>query len=117
MMMNQATIPLPHPAVVLWGRVGDLTIDATLKEGAMTTHPRCDACGMPMTQPSQHAKGNPQSRYCLYCTNIAGHLKSREDIREGMIQYVMKLEDWPREKAAVDVERKMATLPAWTGAA
>jgi hypothetical protein len=114
--METAFLTMSRPAVILGMTVGDLTIDATLKEGAMNTSPRCDACGMPMTQPSQHAKGDPENPYCIYCTNAAGDLKPRDEIREGMIQYVMKLENWPRDQAAADVDRKMAELPAWAGA-
>jgi hypothetical protein len=30
-----------------------------------------------------------------------------------MIQYTMKLESWPREKAELEVDRQMSRLPAW----
>ena len=116
-MLSQAAIFISRPTVVFGMTAGDLSIDATFKEGAMNTSPQCNACGLPMTQPSQHAMGDPENPLCIYCTDAAGGLKPREEIREGMIQYVMKLEDWTQDKAAADVDRQMATLPAWVGAA
>jgi hypothetical protein len=79
----------------------------------MNTSPRCAACGMPMTHASQHGNDDASSPYCIYCTDVAGNLKPRGDIREGMIQYTMKLENWPRPQAEVEVDRQMARLPAW----
>jgi len=79
----------------------------------MNTSPRCAACGMPMSQPSQHGDADPYNPYCIYCTDLAGNLKSRSDIREGMIQYTMKLENWSREQAETEVDRQMSRLPAW----
>lgn len=79
----------------------------------MVSSPRCEACGMPMTQPSQHGNGDARYPYCLYCTDPVGQLRPRGEIREGMIHYVMKSENWAREKAEVEVDRQLAHLPAW----
>lgn len=79
----------------------------------MTNAPRCEACGMTMSRPSQHGNGASDGRLCIYCTDLAGNLKPRSEIREGMIQYTMKLENWPREKAEQEVDRQMSHLPAW----
>jgi hypothetical protein len=68
---------------------------------------------MPMSRPSQHGNGNSGGRLCIYCTDPAGNLKPRSEIREGMIQYTMKLESWTREKAEQEVDRQMSHLPAW----
>jgi len=40
-------------------------------------------------------------------------LKPRNEIREGMIHYVMKSENWQRDRAESEVDRQMAELPAW----
>ncbi len=82
----------------------------------MVKSPRCEACGMPMSQPSQHGNGDTGDLYCLYCTDTSGQLKPRSEIREGMIHYVMKSENWARDKAEVEVDRQMTHLPAWQGA-
>lgn len=95
------------------GLFGSFTIDTPSKEGSMNAAPRCDACGMPMSRPSQHGNGDLASRICIYCTDLAGNLKPRSEIREGMVQYTMKLENWPREKAELEVDRQMSRLPAW----
>ena len=79
----------------------------------MIASPRCEACGMPMTQPSQHGNADPHNPYCIYCTDTAGNLKPRNEIREGMIHYVMKSEDCQRDRAESEVDRQMAELPAW----
>ncbi len=79
----------------------------------MIASPRCEACGMPMTQLSQHGNADPHNPYCIYCTDTAGNLKPRNEIREGMIHYVMKSENCQRDKAEGEVDRQMAQLPAW----
>jgi hypothetical protein len=71
---------------------------------------------MPMTQPSQHGNADPHNPYCIYCTDPAGQLKPRSEIREGMIHYVMKSENCQRPQAESEVDRQMATLPAWQAA-
>ncbi len=79
----------------------------------MIASPRCQACGMPMTQPSQHGNADPYNPYCIYCTDTAGNLKPRNEIREGMIHYVMKSDNCERIQAEGTVDRQMADLPAW----
>ena len=74
---------------------------------------RCQACGMPLTHPSQHGNADADNPYCIYCTDTAGNLKSRTEIREGMIHYVMKSENCQRQQAEVEVDRQMKSLPAW----
>ena len=79
----------------------------------MIASPRCQACGMPMAQPSQHGNADIHNPYCIYCTDTAGNLKPRNEIREGMIHYVMKSENCQRPQAEGTVDRQMAELPAW----
>lgn len=101
------------PGWALYGLPGLFTIDPPSKEGTMTTAPRCEACGMVMSTPSQHGNGNSGGRLCIYCTDLAGNLKPRSEIREGMIQYTMKLENWTREQAEQAVDNQLSRLPAW----
>lgn len=79
----------------------------------MSASPRCEACGMPMNQLSQHGNADPHNPYCIYCTDTAGNLKPRSEIREGMIHYVMKSENCQRPQAEGTVDRQMDQLPAW----
>ena len=83
----------------------------------MNASPRCEACGMTMTQPSQHGHADLSYPYCIYCTDPAGQLKPRNEIREGMIHYVMKSESCQRPDAEIQVDRQMTQLPAWQAAA
>jgi hypothetical protein len=69
MVMTQLlTNSLQPPLAGEWNPAWGLTIDASLKEAVMNASQRCEACGMPMSQVSQHANGDAASRYCLYCT-------------------------------------------------
>lgn len=112
-MVKSPAIFSSHPEWAVYGVFGTFTIDPPSKEGAMTTAPRCEACGMTMSRPSQHGNGNSGGRFCIYCTDLAGNLKPRSEIREGMIQYTMKLETWTREQAEQVVDMQMSMLPAW----
>ena len=83
----------------------------------MNASPLCGACGMPLTQVSQQFNGNSAGPFCTYCTTPAGDLKPRDEVREGMIQYMMNLEKWERPEAEVAVDKQMAQLPAWKSVA
>ena len=73
----------------------------------------CKSCGMPMTDTSQHGGGDVNNPYCVYCTDDTGKLKSREDVREGMIVFFMKSENRSREEAEKFVDEHMRKMPAW----
>ena len=78
---------------------------------------RCEACGMAMHQPSQRGNGDSSHPYCIYCTDMMGQLRPKSEIREGMIQYIMKFENCPRDRAELEADRQLKVLPAWQGAA
>lgn len=113
MVVISPAILSSDPGWAVVGLFGVFTIDMPSKEGAMTTAPQCEACGMTMSRPSQHGNGNSGGRFCIYCTDLAGNLKPRSEIREGMIQYTMKLESWTREQAEQVVDMQLSQLPAW----
>ena len=50
----------------------------------------CQSCGMPMNDTGDHGGANPTNPYCQYCTDDTGTLKSREEVREGMINFYMQ---------------------------
>lgn len=66
-----------------------------------------------MNSPSDHALGNAQSPYCSHCTDANGNLKSKEEAREGMINYYTQTEGKTREEAEQVVDAHMAMQPAW----
>jgi hypothetical protein len=73
----------------------------------------CQSCGMPMHSPELHGGGIEQNPYCIYCTDAEGHLKSREDVREGMVQFYMDTMGQARADAEAVVDATMAAMPAW----
>lgn len=72
----------------------------------------CESCGLPLQNPEDHGGEDPANRYCKYCAP-EGKLKSREEVREGWIGFVIKTENIPREEAEDEVDQAMAQMPAW----
>jgi uncharacterized glyoxalase superfamily protein PhnB len=75
----------------------------------------CMSCGMPMTRPDDFGGGNPENLYCVYCSNPDGSLKSREQVFQGMVNFMMTSEKMDRETAESAVKERMASMPAWRG--
>jgi len=76
----------------------------------------CQSCGMPMDTPDLHGAGAAENPYCIYCTDAHGHLKSRQDVREGMVQFYMDTMGKTRPDAERVVDAVMAEMPAWKAA-
>jgi hypothetical protein len=68
---------------------------------------------MPLNNPSDHALGNEQNPYCAHCADESGNLKSKEEVREGMINFYTQTEGKTREDAERVVDAHMAMQPAW----
>lgn len=77
----------------------------------------CQSCGMPMAMDSDHGGGRPDNVYCQHCTDPGGNLKSRNEVREGMIAFYMQSMGKSREEAEKEVDTHMAQMPAWQAAA
>ena len=75
----------------------------------------CMSCGMPMTKPDDFGGGNPENLYCVYCSNPDGSLKSREQVFQGMVKFMMTSQKMDRETAESAVKERMARMPAWSG--
>lgn len=75
----------------------------------------CQSCGLPMMIDSDHGGGRADNQYCKYCTDAAGNLKPRVEIREGMINLYMQSFGKTREEAEKEVDLRMAQMPAWQG--
>lgn len=73
----------------------------------------CDSCGMPMREAEDHGGGDWDNPYCVHCTDETGKLKSRQQVREGMVRLYMSRMGKPKEEAAEFVDRQMKKLPAW----
>jgi hypothetical protein len=73
----------------------------------------CESCGMPMPDAKYHGAGDVNNRYCVYCTDEEGKLKSRQEVREGMIHLYMAQMGKSREEGERFVDEQMRKLPAW----
>lgn len=73
----------------------------------------CQSCGLPMMIDSDHGGGRIDNPYCHYCTDEAGNLKPKEEIREGMINLYMQSFGKTREEAEKEVDSRMAEMPVW----
>ena len=70
----------------------------------------CFSCGMPLDTGTQNTPDN----FCGYCTTNDGKLKSREEVQQGIAQWMkMWQPDIDDEKAAVRAGAYMNGMPAW----
>jgi len=75
----------------------------------------CISCGMPMTKPENFGGGNPENLYCVYCSNPDGSLKNREEVFEGMVNFMMVSQKVDRKTAESATKELMTKMPAWSG--
>lgn len=73
----------------------------------------CQSCGMPMATIDDHGGGRVDNLYCRHCTDQAGNLKPKEEVREGMINFYMQSMGKTREEAETAVDSHMAQMSAW----
>lgn len=67
-----------------------------------------------MATDADHGGGRPDNPYCKYCTDASGNLKSKEEVREGMINFQMQQSlGKTREEVAAEVDQHMSTMPVW----
>lgn len=60
-----------------------------------------------------HGGGRADNSYCKHCADAMGNLKSREEVREGMIAFYQQSMGKTREEAEKEVDTHMAQMPAW----
>ena len=75
---------------------------------------KCMSCGMPMVKPEDFGGGNPENIYCANCSNADGRLKSREEIYQGMISFMMATQNMDEQTAKVAARDYMSKMPAWS---
>ena len=73
----------------------------------------CESCGMPMRQPEDFGGTNPENKYCQYCCDASGNLKSYEDVFNGMVNFVIQTQGMAKEQAELAAKEGMAKMPAW----
>ena len=76
-------------------------------------HLTCESCGMPLRNPAEHGGGNSESPYCVHCCDDTGELKSREQVRTGMVDLAVQMMGASRSEAEKTVDETMAGMPAW----
>ena len=75
----------------------------------------CEACGMPLTKKEDFAKGDENSKLCLYCVNEDGSVKSFEEIFEGGVQFFLSQVGDDRNLAEKITRKNMNMQPYWQG--
>ena len=68
---------------------------------------------MPMERTEDFGGKRMGNRYCRYCCDENGNLKSREEVRQGMITFRMKAMNETRAQAGKAVDEYMRKMPAW----
>lgn len=73
----------------------------------------CYSCTAPLSSPEFQGAA---ADYCKYCTDEAGNLKSRDDVQQGIAEWMKtwqpNLDD---AKAARRADLFMQSMPAWAG--
>lgn len=77
----------------------------------------CISCGMPLRSAADHALSDPTKLFCLHCATPAGELKSYDDVRAGMRDFLTRTQGIAPEVAFEMAGKMMAGMPAWRGAA
>ena len=74
---------------------------------------RCESCGMPMVEAKMHGGEDAKNKNCQYCCDKSGKLKSREEVRKGMVRFYQDSEGKTKEEAEKFVDEYMSKMPAW----
>jgi hypothetical protein len=74
---------------------------------------KCISCGMPMLSPTDHAMGDENREYCLYCARPDGEMKSYDEALESVSQFIQSTRSLSADEARRVAEAEMAELPAW----
>ena len=75
----------------------------------------CEACGMPLTKAEDFAGGDENSRFCLYCVNEDGSVKSCEEIFEGGVHFFLSQIGNDRNLAEKITRKNMNAQSYWQG--
>jgi len=73
----------------------------------------CEACGMPLNKKEDFAGGDENSKFCLYCVNADGSVKTCEEIFEGGVKFFMSQIGGDRGLAERITRKNMNMQPYW----
>ncbi len=76
----------------------------------------CMSCGLPMKR-TQREVASELADLCPSCVDKSGHLKSYDEVFEGLVtKHYMKKESMSRSEAEKVARQRMSELPAWKDA-
>jgi len=75
----------------------------------------CEACGMPLEKKEDFAGGDENAKFCLYCVNADGSVKTCEEIFEGGVQFFLSQIGGDRKMAEKITRKNMSQQPYWHG--
>lgn len=75
----------------------------------------CQACGMPLEKKEDFALGDENAKFCQYCVNTDGSVKSCEEIFEGGVQFFLSQIGGERAMAEKITRKNMSQQPFWQG--
>ena len=73
----------------------------------------CESCGMPMREEKEFGGNNLENKYCVYCTDQKGQLKSYDEVLQGMKSFIMQSMGQTEEQALKTAKENMGKMPAW----
>lgn len=73
----------------------------------------CESCGMPITLKENSATQDITNKYCVYCTDEKGVLKSFELKKKEMIEFILINKNLSFSQAEQLAEQTMKNMPAW----
>ena len=73
----------------------------------------CIACGMPMKNASDYVMNDESKDYCFHCARSDGSMKSFEEAKEAMTNFIIKTQGLANEAAESAALSMMKKLPAW----
>lgn len=67
-----------------------------------------------MLSANQHATGDEEKPYCIFCATPDGSLRSYDEVLERLTEYYLQTEPVDRFAASEMAREHLATLPAWS---
>jgi len=66
-----------------------------------------------MNNTADFAMEDKNKNYCIHCSHPDGVMKSFEEVKEGMTNFIIKTQELPREAAENTALTIMKKQPAW----
>jgi hypothetical protein len=75
----------------------------------------CEACGMPLNKKEDFSMNDENAKFCAYCVNPDGGVKSCEEIFNGGVGYFLKTLGGEKSMAEKITRKNMSQQPYWRG--